>query len=241
LKSLQLLEKNLLLEKNIINLNLIESSLDETITEQILKSIKTFIYLSSLLSMNPQRDAFVTSLCKAALPAAYAHNVLNLKSITDLNYLVQSQSSSNQNQQQQQQQSQSYQPFYSTSQKTSNKTHATTYDDSIDRQIQVVAVGPALHLSGANSTSTSSLNGNNSNNNPSNTSSPPATSASSSSSNQTNTLCITAKNLLVMKSILNMSHVYSELIGSSWYIILNTMQHLTWTLGLKPTLGTIFI
>jgi len=190
--------------------------------------------------MNPQRDAFVTSLCKAALPAAYAHNVLNLKSITDLNYLVQSQSSSNQNQQQQQQQSQSYQPFYSTSQKTSNKTHATTYDDSIDRQIQVVAVGPALHLSGANSTSTSSLNGTNSSSNPSNTSSPPAASASSSTSNQNNTLCITAKNLLVMKSILNMSHVYSELIGSSWYIILNTMQHLTWTLGLKPTLG-IFI
>ena len=179
--------------------------------------------------MNPQRDAFVTSLCKAALPSNYAHNVLNLKSITDLNYLVQSQSSSNQNQQQ----SQHQQPFYSNSNKSTNKTH--TYDDSIDRQIQVVAVGPALHLSGANSTSTSSLNGNTGTTSSSMTSSPP--NPGLASSNQSNTLFITAKNLLVMKSILNMSHVYSELIGSSWYIILNTMQHLTWTLGLKPTLG----
>jgi hypothetical protein len=185
--------------------------------------------------MSPQRDAFVTSLCKAALPASYAHNVLNLKSITDLNYLVQSQSSLNQNQPQ----SQNYQPFYSNSQKSTNKTHATTYDDSIDRQIQVVAVGPALHLSGANNTSTSSLIGN-SNSISSTASSPPNTSSSSLTPNQNNTLCITAKNLLVMKSILNMSHVYSELIGSSWYIILNTMQHLTWTLGLKPTLGMYF-
>ena len=52
------------------------------------------------------------------------------------------------------------------------------------------------------------------------------------------TLCITAKNLLTMKSILNMSHLYAELLGSSWYIVLNTLQHLTWTLGLKPTIGS---
>jgi hypothetical protein len=42
-----------------------------------------------------------------------------------------------------------------------------------------------------------------------------------------------------MKSILNMAHIYAEVIGSSWYIILNTMQHLTWTLGLKPSQGSI--
>lgn len=68
---------------------LLESSLDESITEQIVKSIRAFIYLCSLLGLNLQRDAFVTALCKAALPASYAHCVLNLKPLTDLNHLVQ--------------------------------------------------------------------------------------------------------------------------------------------------------
>lgn len=63
----------------------------------------------------------------------------------------------------------------------------------------------------------------------------PALVQPSSGLNQT-TLYITAKNLLTMKSLLNMSHMYSELLGSSWYIVLNTLQHLTWTLGLRPTL-----
>lgn len=184
---------------------LLESSLDETITEQIIKSIRSFIHLTSVLSLNSQRDAFVTSLCKAALPSNYAHNVLNLKSITDLNYTLQQQSGQHQ-----------HQPAYSNnnSKQPSNKTHS--YDDSSDRQIQVVAVGPSLHLSGANTTSSSSL----------------AASAASP------TLYITAKNLLTMKAILNMSHMYAELLGSSWYILLNTLQHLTWTLGLKPTVGS---
>ena len=208
---------------------LLESSLDETITEQIIKSIKTFIYISSLLNMNAQRDAFVTSLCKAALPSNYAHNVLNLKSITDLNYLVQSQPSSNVNSAQS-----PHQPIYN-GKASVNKTHS--YDDSTDRQIQVVAIGPALHLSGANSTSSSNLLATSSTAATTSTTATPSPQSQSSNS-PNSTLYITAKNLLTMKSILNMAHAYAELIGSSWYIILNTMQHLTWTLSLKPTLGS---
>jgi hypothetical protein len=165
---------------------LLESSLDETITEQIILSIKSFIYMSSLLNMNGQRDAFVTSLCKAALPSNYAQNVLNLKTITDINFIINNNHSS---------------PNYKPS-----------HNDSIDRQIQVVAIGPAL-------------------------TGPPgfsSTSNQANSSTQNNTLYITAKNLLTMKSILKISVELAELIGSSWYIILSTMQHLTWTLGLKP-------
>jgi len=183
---------------------LLESSLDETITEQIVKTMKTLIYLSSLLNLTTQRDAFVTALCKAALPANYAHNVLNLKLITDLSN-TQLNSSTDQ----------SVPPFRHD---TTPKTYS--YDDSTDRQIQLVAVGPALHLSGVANSASSPL-------------------SSASQSSTPHTLNITAKNLLIMKSILNMSHIYSELIGSSWYIILNTMQHLTWTLGLKPSQGSI--
>ena len=188
---------------------LLESSLDEAITEQIIKSMKTLIYLSALLNENIQREAFVTSLCKAALPANYAHHVLNLKLITDLNNTVLL----------------NQQPVYYKNPASSNKTHS--YDDSSERQIQVVAIGPALHIAGANTTSQTSTN------------SPLTGGGFSSSSNSANTLYITSKNLITMKSILNMAHMYSELIGSSWYIILNTMQHLTWTLGLKPVQGAI--
>lgn len=182
---------------------LLESSLDETITEQIIKSIKTLIVLSSLLNMNVQRDAFVTSLCKAALPANYGHNVLNLKLIADLNYFILQDHSNVQ------------QPYY----KHDSTAKTYSFDDSSERQIQVVAIGPALHLAGT-AISTNSP-------------------SSSSSSSNPNTLYITAKNLLTMKSILNMANMHSEIIGSSWYIILNTMQHLTWTLGLKPSQGSI--
>lgn len=181
---------------------LLESSLDETITEQIIKSIRSFIYMCSLLNMNLQRDAFVTCMCKAALPSSYAHNVLNLKSIADLNYLLQ-QSNGHAPQHQQQP------PVYNNVNKSGNKTHPM-YDDSSDRQIQVVAIGPALHLSGG----------------------------VGAGSTPQSTLYITAKNLLTMKAILNMSHMYCELLGSAWYIVLNTLQHLTWTLGLKPTVGS---
>lgn len=184
---------------------LLESSLDESITDQIIKSVRTLIYICATLNLHAQRDAFVTLMCKAALPSSYAHNVLNLKSLTDLSYLIM--------QQQQAGGAQQYQaPVYNPRQ---NKTN-TAYDDSSEKQIQVVAIGPALHLAGANST-----------NQP-----------NSSSPHHQSTLCITAKNLLTMKSILNMSHLYAELLGSSWYIVLNTLQHLTWTLGLKPTTGS---
>lgn len=101
---------------------------------------------------------------------------------------------------------------------------APTYDDSSDRQIQVVAIGPALAPIQTSTTS------------PSLSSSSSAASSSNNAANQQFMLYITAKNLLIMKSLLNMSHMYSELLGSAWYIVLNTLQHLTWALGLRPTL-----
>ena len=186
---------------------LLESSLDEHITEQIIKSIKSFVYMTSLLDMCGEREAFVTALCKAALPAAYAHTVLNFKLLTDLSpnsaathasssssssrtsspsasATSTSNSSSSKHQQQQQQQ-------------------YMQQDDSSERQIQVVAIGPALNSSAA-----------------------------------TSTIFITAKNLLTVKSLLTMAQTYAELLGSSWYTVLNTIQHMAWSLGLKPTAGS---
>lgn len=142
---------------------LLDTSLDETISEQVLKSIKILVHLTSILNMTNERDSFVTCICKSALPFNYIQYVLNLKLLNDAgNYR----------------------------------------SEQADKQSQIVAVGSSL---GQNA---------------------PAQ------------LYVTAKNLLTMKSLLNMANLYSELLGSSWYILLNTLQHLTWTLGLKPTVGS---
>ena len=49
---------------------------------------------------------------------------------------------------------------------------------------------------------------------------------------------LTAKNLQCMRSILSVAHCYGNLLlGQSWHIILTTLQHLVWILGLKPVAG----
>ena len=48
---------------------------------------------------------------------------------------------------------------------------------------------------------------------------------------------LTAKNLQCMRSILSICHCHGDLLGSAWHIVLTTLQHLVWILGLKPTAG----
>ncbi len=48
---------------------------------------------------------------------------------------------------------------------------------------------------------------------------------------------LTAKNLQCMRAILSVAHCHGNLLGSSWHIILTTLQHLVWILGLKPMTG----
>lgn len=56
---------------------LIEASTDESITENILKSVQTYAALCGSLEMHTPRDAFITAICKASLPPHYALTVLN--------------------------------------------------------------------------------------------------------------------------------------------------------------------
>ena len=44
---------------------------------------------------------------------------------------------------------------------------------------------------------------------------------------------LTAKNIQCMRAILSLAHCYGDVLGSAWYTILNTLQHLTVMLGLK--------
>lgn len=48
---------------------------------------------------------------------------------------------------------------------------------------------------------------------------------------------LTAKNLQCMRAILHLAHCHGGILGTSWHIVLATLQHLAWILGLKPSTG----
>ncbi|KAF2885713.1 hypothetical protein ILUMI_20486 [Ignelater luminosus] len=48
---------------------------------------------------------------------------------------------------------------------------------------------------------------------------------------------LTAKNLQSMRALLNLAHCYGSILGTSWHLVLTTLQHLVWILGLKPSTG----
>lgn len=48
---------------------------------------------------------------------------------------------------------------------------------------------------------------------------------------------LTAKNLQCMRALLHLAHCHGSILGTSWHIVLATLQHLVWILGLKPSTG----
>jgi hypothetical protein len=48
---------------------------------------------------------------------------------------------------------------------------------------------------------------------------------------------LTAKNIQCMRAILNVTHCHGGILGSAWHMVLTTLQHLVWILGLKPSTG----
>ncbi|XP_050438772.1 protein MON2 homolog isoform X2 [Adelges cooleyi] len=48
---------------------------------------------------------------------------------------------------------------------------------------------------------------------------------------------LTAKNLQCMRALLVLAHCHGSILGSSWHLVLTTLQHLVWILGLKPSTG----
>lgn len=48
---------------------------------------------------------------------------------------------------------------------------------------------------------------------------------------------LTAKNLQCMRALLNLAQCHGEILGTSWHLVLTTLQHLVWILGLKPSTG----
>ncbi|XP_012277509.1 protein MON2 homolog isoform X2 [Orussus abietinus] len=48
---------------------------------------------------------------------------------------------------------------------------------------------------------------------------------------------LTAKNLQCMRALLVLAHCHGSILGSAWHLVLTTLQHLVWILGLKPSTG----
>ncbi|XP_056273167.1 protein MON2 homolog isoform X2 [Pseudoliparis swirei] len=51
------------------------------------------------------------------------------------------------------------------------------------------------------------------------------------------TVVLTAKNIQCMRTLLNLAHCHGAVLGTSWQLVLATLQHLVWILGLKPGMG----
>lgn len=65
----------------------------------------------------------------------------------------------------------------------------------------------------------------------------PLPSASLSQSITQAPVMLTSKNLQCMRAILLLAHKHGSVLGTSWQIVLATLQHLVWILGLKPSTG----
>ena len=48
---------------------------------------------------------------------------------------------------------------------------------------------------------------------------------------------LTAKNIQCMRSLLAVAHCHGGILGTAWHLVLTTLQHLVWILGLKPSSG----
>ncbi|XP_038067855.1 protein MON2 homolog isoform X2 [Patiria miniata] len=48
---------------------------------------------------------------------------------------------------------------------------------------------------------------------------------------------LTAKNIQCMRAILSLAHCHGSILGTAWHLVLTTLQHLVWILGLKPASG----
>ena len=46
---------------------------------------------------------------------------------------------------------------------------------------------------------------------------------------------LSAKNIQCMRCLLSMAHCHGKVMGTGWGMLLRTLQHLTWILGLVPT------
>lgn len=186
---------------------LVETSIDEATTENILKAMQNYAALCGMLEQLQPRDAFIMAMCRASFPPHYAMSIFanTTQSDGDLRckflivFII-------------------YCVFIypnlsftghtrSGSQDLSSQFINSCSGDAGDFRPQIVAVGT------------------------------PLPSASLPHSVMQAPVMLTNKNLQCMRAILFLAHNNGGILGTSWHIVLQTLQHLVWILGLKPSTG----
>ncbi|XP_017060451.1 protein MON2 homolog isoform X1 [Drosophila ficusphila] len=165
---------------------LVETSIDEATTENILKAMQNYAALCGMLEQLQPRDAFIMAMCRASFPPHYAMSIFANTTQADGELRCHTRSGS---------------------QDLSSQFINNCSGDSGDFRPQIVAVGT------------------------------PLPSASLPHSVMQAPVMLTNKNLQCMRAILFLAHNNGGILGTSWHIVLQTLQHLVWILGLKPSTG----
>ncbi|KAH8412178.1 hypothetical protein KR009_000354 [Drosophila setifemur] len=165
---------------------LVETSIDEGTTENILKAMQNYAALCGMLEQLQPRDAFIMAMCRASFPPHYAMSIFANTTQADGDVRCHTRSGS---------------------QDLSSQFINNCSGDTGDFRPQIVAVGTPLPC------------------------------ASLPHSVMQAPVMLTNKNLQCMRAILFLAHNNGGILGTSWHIVLQTLQHLVWILGLKPSTG----
>uniref|UniRef100_A0A6B0VF32 Protein MON2 homolog n=1 Tax=Ixodes ricinus TaxID=34613 RepID=A0A6B0VF32_IXORI len=186
---------------------LLDASTEEAATEEILKTMQRFASLSGHLQLSTPRDAFITAMCKGSLPPHYTLTVLS-----------------------------------ATFPKSASSPHprgdgvpgggggggsGVAGGSLVPLPPQGPNLGPFLGGPGCDPHDaprqqvvavgtpllTQSLGG------------------------HQGPVMLTAKNLQCMRALLGLAQAHGAVLGSAWHLVLTTLQHLVWILGLKPSTG----
>lgn len=166
---------------------LLDASIDESVTEHLLKCFSTIAVLSCRLGHAAGRDATFAVLCKAALPPDYLVRVLS--ATPGLGSLPVTLSS-----------------LQDKDVTRTSKSGSETFDSDMTsgQPSQVVAVGTVCPTPSLNSAVIGT------------------------------SVMLTAKNIQVARVLIACAQMNGQELADCWLLILATVQHLVWILGMKP-------
>ncbi|KAM7293000.1 protein MON2 homolog isoform X1 [Ixodes scapularis] len=183
-------------------------STEEAATEEILKTMQRFASLSGHLQLSTPRDAFITAMCKGSLPPHYTLTVGAERDVPQVRVLPTP-------------------PRGRGLRGRRGRGGGVAGGPLVPLPPQGPNLGPFLGGPGCDPHDaprqqvvavgtpllTQSLGG------------------------HQGPVMLTAKNLQCMRALLGLAQAHGAVLGSAWHLVLTTLQHLVWILGLKPSTG----
>ncbi|KAK6109530.1 Guanine nucleotide exchange factor in Golgi transport N-terminal family protein [Brugia pahangi] len=168
----------------------LDASIDESVTEQLLKCFVTMTLLSCRLGYTAGRDAAYFALCKAALPPKYLMRIAS--SSGSLGPISGSLIPTS--------------PHFEKDALTGSKVEKVENESVSNQPCQIIAVSticptPSLPLNF-----------------------------------YSGTVVLTAKNVQVARILISCAEANGQDLGDCWHLVLASMQHLVWILGMIPSM-----